>query len=172
MKKTLELAFIGVYTALLIGAQLALYSVSGIEVVSVLLLVFSFTFGVKKGVIVATCFSLLRCLIFGFIPQVIVLYLIYYNLFAVIFGLVGKRLKNNFNFKAHLVLISLAVALTVLFTCLDNVITPLFYGYGKESMIAYFYASLYVLIPHAVCVCISVALLFKPLFRVLKNFEN
>lgn len=172
MKRTYSLALIGVYTALLIGAQLALYSVSGIEVVSVLLLAFSFTFGVKKGVAVATSFSLLRCLIFGFIPQVIILYLIYYNLFAIVFGAVGKRLKNNFNFRVHLILILLAVVLTVVFTCLDNLITPLFYGYGKDSAIAYFYTSIYVLIPHAICVGASVLLLLKPLLKALKNFEN
>ena len=41
--------------------------------------------------ITATCFSLLRCLLFGFYPNIIILYLIYYNLFALLFGTLGKK---------------------------------------------------------------------------------
>lgn len=56
-----------------------------------LLLSFCYVFGVYCGLLTATTFSLLRCFLYGFIPNVIVLYLIYYNLFALIFGLLGKH---------------------------------------------------------------------------------
>lgn len=86
-----EVAYLALMTALLLGGQFALSAVSGVEVVTVLLLCFSYTFGAQRGAIVATAFSLLRCLLFGFFPYVVVLYLVYFNLFALLFGLLGAR---------------------------------------------------------------------------------
>ena len=57
---TRDCAYIAVFVALVIGAQLALSVVPGLELVTVLFVVFSFTFGVKRGMIAATAFSLLR----------------------------------------------------------------------------------------------------------------
>lgn len=84
-----EIACIAVVVALLVGGQVALSAVSGVEVVTILLLTFSFTFGSRAGVLAAVAFSLLRCFIFGFYPTAIVLYLIYYPLFALAFGALG-----------------------------------------------------------------------------------
>ena len=64
-------------TALLIGAQFALSGVKGVELVTILFLCFCYKYGVKQGLLVATAFSLLRCFVFGFFPNVIVLYLVY-----------------------------------------------------------------------------------------------
>lgn len=76
--------------ALLIAGQFALSFVAGVEIVTLLLLSFAFCFGVQAGVLTAVSFSLLRCFIWGFYPSVVVLYLIYYPLFALIFALLGK----------------------------------------------------------------------------------
>ena len=84
-----EIAAVAVMCALLIGGQLVLSSVSGVEVVTVLLLSFSFTFGRRAGVLAAIAFSILRCFLWGFFPSVILLYLIYYPLFALAFGALG-----------------------------------------------------------------------------------
>jgi ribose/xylose/arabinose/galactoside ABC-type transport system permease subunit len=87
----------GVFTALLIGGQLALSGISGIEVVTVLLLTFVYKYGIGQGLLVANSFSLLRCFIFGFIPNVIVLYLIYYIIISLSLCLVfwEKYLDTN-----------------------------------------------------------------------------
>lgn len=84
------IAYIAVMTALLIGSQYALGFVAGIEIVTALLLCFSAYFGVACGVLTAVSFSLLRCFIWGIYPSVLILYLIYYPLFALVFGLLGK----------------------------------------------------------------------------------
>ena len=83
-------AVVAVFTALLLAAQYALWFVKGVELVTVLLLVFSYRFGVRCGVLSAVAFSLLRCLLFGFFPNVVLLYLLYYPLFAACFGLLGN----------------------------------------------------------------------------------
>ena len=86
-----RIAYDAMCVAMLIAVQFALSFVPGVELVTVLLLGFCYVFGVADGMAVATSFSLLRCFIFGFSPNVIVLYLIYYNLFALIFGVLGKH---------------------------------------------------------------------------------
>jgi hypothetical protein len=85
-----KIAYSAVMCALLIAGQFALSFVSGVEIVTLLLLSFAFCFGIQAGVLTAVAFSLLRCFIWGFYPSVVLLYLIYYPLFAVIFALLGK----------------------------------------------------------------------------------
>jgi len=74
----------------------AFAAISGIEIVTVLFLCFCFCFGARCGVLCAVAFSLLRCFVFGFSPTAIVLYLIYYPLFALCFGALGKIKDEDF----------------------------------------------------------------------------
>ena len=168
MSKTKEIALIGVYVALLIGGQVALSAISGIEVVTVLLASFAFYFGIKRSLIVAVAFSILRCFLFGFMPSVIILYLIYYPLFVTIFGLIGNRFKHKATPKHHVLVIMVAVLCVVLFTALDNLITPLYYGFDRNSAIGYATTSLYATLPQVIFAIITLSVFFRPL---LKLFE-
>lgn len=108
------IAYIALMTALLIGGQFALSFVAGVEIVTVLLLCFSAYFGVIIGVATAVCFSVLRCLIWGFMPNVVILYFIYYPLFALLFGLLGKVKDDAFdNAKASLAVTVNALLLVI-----------------------------------------------------------
>lgn len=169
MKTAKDVALIGIYTALLIGAQFALSAISGVEVVTVLFLSFCFCFGVVRGMIVANAFSLLRCFIFGFFPTVLILYLIYYNIFAVVFGLLGKRLKGEIGVKEIIITVFTAIFMTAFFNALDDVITPLYYGFDSEAAKAYAIASLAAMIPQIICVTITVAIQFPVLVKVFRN---
>ena len=169
--KTKDLAIIGLYTALLIGAQLALSFVAGIEIVTLLFTAFCFYFGVIRGVAVGTAFSILRILVFGFFPTVVILYLIYYNLFALIVGSIGKAMNKKLNFKKHLLLVVTVALLTVCFTLLDNIITPLFWGYSFSAFKSYCVASLTAMIPQVICAVISVFLLLMPLVKVFEKVK-
>ena len=162
-------AVAAVFTALLLGAQYALWFVKGVEVVTVLLLVFSYRFGVKCGVLSAVAFSLLRCLLFGFFPNVVLLYLIYYPLFAACFGILGNVLRRRVDLKTQLLVTALAVLFTALFTLLDDALTPLFYGYTKEAALAYFLASLPTMAMQCACALLTVFLLFRPLMAALRR---
>lgn len=164
---TKNLIFCALFTALLLASQLILSSIAGVEIISILLLAFCYKKGVKNGLLVATAFSLLRCFIFGFMPNVIILYLIYYNLFAVVFGLVGKCFSYNYSLKSHVVCVVLSGIMTVCFTLLDCVITPLIFAFNYDSTSAYFIASIPVIIPHTICVVATTIALFFPLIKVL-----
>ncbi len=156
-----ECALIAVFVALLIAAQLALTILPGVELTTVLFVAYSFFFGAKRGMLAAVAFALLRQILFGFFPVVLLLYLVYYPLLALIFGLLGGRVKNP---KAALWwLTCVACAGTLLFTMLDNLLTPLWYGLTKAETKAYFFTSFTVLLPQLVCTAVTVGGLFLPL---------
>ena len=158
----------GVFTALLIAGQLVLSGISGIEVVTVLLLAFVYKYGVGQGLLVANSFSLLRCFIFGFMPNVLILYLVYYNIFVLVFGFLGKVFRHEYSIKKHILVVIIAIIMTILFTIIDNILTPLMYGFTANAAKAYFVASLYTVIPQLVCTFATVIIVFPVLIKVLK----
>ncbi len=173
LKTSKEIAVIALTVALLIAGQFVLSGVQGVEVVTVLFFSFCYVFGVRRGILVAVAYSLLRNIYFGFFPQVVILYLVYYPLFAVVAGMAGNALKKK---KIH-VLVKIAVCTllaavcTAAFTMIDNVITPLYFGYSAESARAYFVASLPVMFTQVICAAITVALLFYPLTKIFSTVK-
>lgn len=159
-----ECAYLAVFVALVIAVQTVLSLIPGVELVTVLFVAYTFTMGVRRGMIAATAFSVLRQIVFGVYPIVLVLYLIYFNLLAVCFGLLGKKIKNPL--KLLPVIVVVACICTVCFTMIDNVLTPLWLGYSKKSAALYFKASLPFMIPQVICTAISVTALFYPLHKV------
>lgn len=179
MSAAKEIALISLFTALLIGGQFVLNGISGVEVVTVLLLSFSFYFGIRRSVISATAFSVLRCFIFGFFVNVLILYLVYYNLFALFFGALGLKFKHKLNTARHALITAAAVLSTAFFTLLDNVITPLYYGFDFAAAKAYFVASLTAVIPQTLCAFVTVLLILPALlkayavaFPISENLRN
>ena len=249
-----EIAACAAMTALLIGGQAAFAPIAGIEIVTVLLLTFSWSFGPRAGVWTAAAFSLLRCLLWGFHPPAIALYLLYYPLFALLFGLLGRasrrqsrkgaaRLPGLAVLSIDFVLAAIAAACafcagtdflklsvlavggikallwavfgccctlflllngltlffalrkkdspaavlpnviavtalaalcTVCFTLLDDIITPLYYGWGLTSaaFLTYFYGSFLALAPQTLCAIVSVSVLFLPFTNCFDKIAN
>lgn len=168
---TKNLIIAGLYVALLIVAQLALSALAGVEVVTVLLLAFCFVRGVKQGVVVATAFSLIRCFVFGFMPNVLVLYLLYYNLFALSIGFLGRVCKHKYSLSSHALAVVLTICLTAFFTLLDCIITPLMYAFSYKAANAYFFASIPVVFSQTICTLATSILLFFPLTKVLQEIK-
>ncbi|MBR2023688.1 MAG: hypothetical protein IJ996_04140 [Clostridia bacterium] len=163
LRSAKECAYIATFVALMIALQFAFSAVAGLELVTALFMGYAFVMGAVRGAVVGTCFSLLRQLVFGFFPNVLALYLLYYNLFALGVGLLGKAVGTwHLQWKTLLVIL-VACIFTAVFTLLDDVISPLWFGYTAEMTKAYFFASLAVMVPQIVCVAISTALLFIPL---------
>lgn len=171
MNKTKFVVRVAMCVALLIAGQLALTSINGIEIVTVMLLSFCWCYGVRHGIAIATTFSLLRCFVFGFQINVIVLYLVYYNLFALFFGWLGKRFTGKNALLKMVTAAACAVIFTVLFTLLDDVITPLMFAFSENAARVYFYQSLTAVIPQTICAAVTVSLLFHPLTRVIQKFS-
>ena len=171
MNKAKFIVRVAMCVALLIGGQLALSSISGIEVVTVMMLCFCFCYGIRHGVAVAVTFSLLRCFVFGFQINIIVLYLIYYSLFAVFFGWLGGRFSGRMSLARTVIVVAAAVVFTVFFTLLDNIITPLMYAFHPNVARIYFLQSLYAVIPQSICTVVTVSVCFHPLTKVIKKIN-
>lgn len=161
-----DITLIGLFTAILIAGQFALFGISGVEIVTVLFASFAFYFGVIRGLIVATAFSVLRCLVFGFFPNVLILYLVYYNLFAVVIGLLGKKMNKSLSALKLIIVVLVLTILTIIFTLLDNVITPLYYGMTGETLKSYWLLSLTAVVPQTICAIITTTTLLPPLIKV------
>jgi len=144
--------------SLLVVSQLALSAVPGVEVVTVLLAAYSAVWGAVRGASVALCFSLLRCLLFGFVPNVVVLYCIYFPLFAVALGLAGK-----FHGKKSWIPILVGTVMTPLLTLTDNVVTPLITGLRGLRWRLYVYHALPVMGVQTLCALLTLLVLFVPL---------
>ena len=171
MQKTRFIVRVAICVAMLIGIQLALSAVAGIELVTALLLCMCFCYGSRTGMTIATVFSLLRCFVFGFQVNVIVLYLIYYNLFALFFGWLGTRFTGRITFLRNVIIAAAAAVFTVCFTMLDNVITPLMFAFHPNAAKVYFLQSLTALVPQTICAVVTVSVLFTPLTRVIRKFD-
>lgn len=161
---------LAVFVAVVIAAQTVLSFVPGVEIVTVLFVSYSFVVGWKRGMFTATAFSLLRQIIFGFFPTVLILYLVYYNLLTFCFGMLGKKMKAPVKYLPLIVM--LACLGTVFFTMFDNILTPFWYGYSKRATELYFFSSLPFMIPQVICTAISVATLFLPLWKVFKMIDK
>ncbi len=164
MKTGKEIAYIAVFVAFVIAAQLSLSAIPGVELVTVFFIVFSFSLGGKRGIIAATVFSLLRQLLFGFYPSVLLLYLLYYNLLAILFGWLGNRVKTPKESLWWLTLVSCGC--TVCFTLFDCLITPLWYGFSLAATKQYFLLAVPFALLQVACTALTVSVLFLPLYKV------
>ena len=171
MKTAKEIGIAGVFVALLIGAQFVFSFVAGVELVTVLTVSYCFYFGVKRGLITMVAYSLIRCFVFGFSPQVIVLYLVFYCLIALFFGLLGKKLGTAFSVKNLIIIVVVAVTSTCLFTLLDDIIYPLMVGMSANGFKVYFIASIPIMLTQAICTLVTVPLLFYPLIKLYKTVK-
>lgn len=171
MKSTKFIVRVAMSVALLIAVQMALSMISGVELVTVILLCLCFCYGVRTGLAIATTFSLLRCFFFGFQVNVIVLYLVYYNLFALFFGWLGNCIREKNTWLQMGLVVVCSVIFTALFTLLDDVITPWIYGFHRNAAKVYFLQSLTAMIPQMVCAAVSVSVLFAPLTRVIRKIN-
>lgn len=90
-----QCALLAVFVAVVIAVQTVLSFIPGVEIVTVLFVSYSFAAGWKRGMFTATAFSLLRQIIFGFFPTVLILYLVYYNLLTLTFGFMGQKIRDE-----------------------------------------------------------------------------
>ena len=67
---------------------------------------------------------------------------------------------------------ALAAFCTILFTLLDDIISPLILGYGTEAAVAYFYTSFLAMLPQTICTAVSVFLLFSPIKKLLTKVKQ
>jgi hypothetical protein len=171
MKKTKDLVIAALGAAMLVGVQLILSGIAGVEMVSALLLCFAYSLGALRGVTIATLFSVVRCFVFGFHINVLILYLVYFNLFSLFFGWLGKRTERQTDLKMTIIVSITALLFTVGFTFLDVAITGVMYGFNPSALGVYLTASLYTMLLHLASVLVTSLVFFTPLVRVIEKIK-
>ena len=118
-----SVALVGIMAAAIECGKLALMAIPNVEVVTVLIALFSYTFG-WLGILSAVVFVCIEPLIWGF-GSWFISYIIYWPLVAIIFTILGRLgLKNRY------ILTAAAVALTLFFGVLTSFVdVGLFSGY-------------------------------------------
>ncbi len=165
-----ECAFVAVFVALVIAVQLVLSFIPGVELVTVLFVSYAFVFGKGRGMVASTAFSLLRQLVFGIYPVVLVLYLLYFNALALGFGLLGEKIKATP--KSLVFIVVCACIGTVCFSALDSLLNIVWYGYTWDTARMYILASLPVMGLQTACTAVTVSVLFLPLAKGLQTAKR
>lgn len=84
--------------------------------------------------------------------------------------LIMNRLKKNAAAPLKIIfLTAVAAVFTICFTLLDDIITPLLYGYSRMTALAYFYASFTAMLPQTVCTIVTVSTLLPPVSEAFKR---
>ena len=115
MSAAQKVALVGIMAAAVECAKLALAAIPNVEIVTLLLAVFGYSFG-YLGVLAAAVFVCIEPVIWGFGTWMIS-YFIYWPLVAIVFWLLHRtRVKNRFVFT------SVAIVLTVFFGVLTSLV--------------------------------------------------
>lgn len=170
--KIKDIVIVALFVALLIAFQVALSLLNGIELITVMLASIAFYYGIKTGLLTVNVFIVVRSLIFGFFPSVMVLYFVYYNLFILCFALIGKKAERKLSTRVYIMSILMSIAMTIMFTALDNVITPLWYAFDWTETKAYWLFSLTAVIPQVVCALATMIILFPILIKLYSRTER
>lgn len=163
-----DIALMGVMAASLEAVKLALATLPNIELVTLLLALYGYVFGLR-GIVSTVVFVAGEILIWGFGSWVIS-YLIYWPLVVVIFFLIRNKVSNRF------ILAGIAVTMTVFFGVLTSLVDiGLFSGYwGRfwDRFVIYYMRGVPFYVAHVVCNAVTFVVLFKPLEALFKRLKK
>lgn len=169
--KTRDITTTAVFVAILIVSQVALSAINGIELITVLLASFVFCYGFRLGFSTVNSFILIRCAIYGFYPSVMLLYITYYNLFALVVGFIGSKSRHKLARKSFAASLIAIIVLVLMFTVLDDIITPLYYSLNWVMTKSYWMMSLTAVIPQEICAILTMIFLFPILVKTFTQLS-
>jgi len=154
-----DIALIPLLSASIIVGKLALSFIPNVEIVTLLFMVHTVSFGLKRSLIASVIFVTVEILIYGFSTWVLAYYLIWPILIVVTWRLKDK-LKSEFGYAA------IAGIFGFLLGAFFAVFESFFYGWAYG--LAYWLRGILFDAVHGASNYIVVLLLFKPLSRILK----
>ena len=162
-------SLVGIMAATIECAKLALASLPNVEAVTLLVAVYSYTFG-SLGLLATLIFVLIEPLIWGF-GSWFVSYLIYWPLVAAVFCVLGKK-----GLGGRLITTAVAVILTFSFGFLSSLVDlGLFSGYFDnflQRFIIYYSRGIVFYITQIITNAVLFPLLFKPLKDFLTKLKG
>jgi len=158
--KAKDIALIGLLSASITAGKLVLSFVPNVEIVTLLFIAYTVTFGLKRSLLVSFIFSTTEILIYGFSTWLLVYYIIWPSL-IIITSLMSKRVKSEYGYAI------LGSLFGFSFGFIFAIVESLFYGisYG----VVYWVSGIPFDLIHGVSNAIVILLLFKPLVKVIKS---
>ena len=172
LKHIKKIVLIGIFAALLTGGKMAIAVIPNVEIVTILLSIYTIVFGLSVALPVAIIFVTVEILIFGFAPWVIAYY-IYWPLLVVIMWLFKRLFKDK-----NIVYIITAILLTAFFGVLTSFVDTLFLAGSADTNFFAVFAAIYLrgiwfYVTHIVANAIIFSLLLIPLKALaIKLNEN
>lgn len=164
MKNTYQIVIIALLAAIVFALQVALASLPNIEVVSLLLLVYSLTLPLYTSIFISTIFTTLEMLVWGFGDWVIGYYWIW-PIWNIAVYLLKPFLKENVYYWAIL-----SGLWGALFGAIFAINHGLFYGFSYS--LAYWIRGIPFDIIHAISNYVITLILFVPTYKLLKQLLN
>ncbi len=160
--KVKDIALIGILSATITAGKLALSFIPNVEVVTLLFIVYTVVFGMRRTLMISFVFSTIEILIYGFSTWFLVYYLIW-PLLIFFSNFLRKKINSEYGFA------TLAGLFGLLFGLFFAIFESFFYGlmYG----VSYWIKGIPFDIVHAVSNFIIVLILYKPLVNVLLKYN-
>lgn len=153
-----DIALIGLLSATITAGKLALSFVPNVEIVTLLFIIYTLVFGVKRTLMVSIIFITTEILIYGFSTWLLVYYIIW-PVLIIISGILGMKIKTEYGYAFIAGIYGLCFGL---FFAIGE---SFFYGIGYG--ITYWVRGLPFDILHGFSNFILVVILFNPLKNTL-----
>lgn len=147
--------------------------VPNVEVVTLLIALCAYCWGIGVALPAVNAFILCDCLIYG-VGTWVISYVIHWNTVAVIFGLIGRRNDGKVNvFGVTAVAVMLTIIFGVTTSAVDTAIGYVphrgFYGYWEnflQRFVVMYVAGVWFYVTQVVCNAVLFAVVFRPLVKV------
>lgn len=154
-----DIALIPLLSASITVGKLALSFIPNVEIVTLLFMVYTVSFGIKRSLLASVIFVTVEILIHGFSTWVLGYYFVW-PVLIIVTWLLKDKLKSEFGYAA------IAGIFGFLFGAFIAVFESFFYGWAHGF--AYWLRGILFDVVHGVSNYIIALLLFKPLSRILK----
>jgi len=156
--KAKDIALIGLLSASITSGKLMLSFIPNVEIVSLLFIVYTVTFGFKRSILVSIIFSTTEILIYGFSTWLLVYYFIW-PILVTFTHIIKRIIKNEYGYA------TVAGVFGLSFGLIFAIVESFFYGYAYG--LTYWIKGIPFDIIHGVSNFIVVLLLFNPLTKTM-----
>jgi len=156
--KAKDIALIGLLSASITTGKLILSFIPNVEIISLLFIVYTVTFGLNRSILVSIIFTTTEIFIYGFSTWFLVYYLIW-PMLIIITQLIKKFVKNEYGYATFAGLFGLS------FGFFFAIVESFFYGYAYG--LTYWVSGIPFDILHGVSNFIIVLLLFNPITKTM-----
>lgn len=165
-----DIAFIGLASASLTAVKLALSWLANVELVTLFIIFYTLTLGVKRTIFACNIFIVCECLIYGIGPWVIS-YFIHWNTLCIVAHALNKKGVKKSIFYALW-----AILLTFLFGVQTSAIEVIIFSSQSEFLSAFllkYFMGITFFAVHMASAFLSTLLLLPPLLKIkFSNIEN